>query len=419
MLTSYDDVNFLREAYQVPKKYHSDAIAYIVRTKSPLSFENYLVQVQQGTLSRIDAYNGLGMIIPPAISEADYVQYIQDNVASYLPMLKRQKVHLLPLFDWERMSDEDITTMLGTSSDMELFNATQAYVPYSSRAQLLVRLRTLRNSDNFFLPLSVKYATNSETLMATDVNELPLDHSVAISFGKLTRYRVYEVDDLIHSFSVEIDGAAGPRRPENAGNRAMNPSEEQFFTLEHIQQLNDILAVMVVNENTTTLKKLVAKHYQILLSMSCPDDQFLSVIASKSATLVDKMVQIFHNLIITAMYMRRWQGPGHSYPLEDLPVGVPEPTVQISDGILRLKVLIDAPDVLEVFNIVPLVNRSTTRLEVVPHSRLMSRFEDVADGGYCIKMGSSDFIYTAAYYLCLLGRSDLVNFDPLKVAVRG
>lgn len=421
LLTTYGSPQFWHEIYQVPKKYNTDPISYIVRTKAPLPFENYLIQAQQGTLTRMDAYTVLGMIIPPTISDADHVQYIQDNVIHYLSVLKHKGTRLLPLSEWKEMTTEAIIPMLGSQPDVDLFNTSQAYIPYRNRVHLLDRLSMLRNTANFFLPLSLNNATNKETIMATPVTELPLDHSVAVVFGTLTSYHVYEVDDLIHAFSAELNGATGPRRPEATGNHSMRDDDQLYFNLSHLQQLNDLLTVMQITTDTTTLKQLVNKHCHGLLSALHPNDTFLTTISKIDTTTIDQLVKIFQSLITTAMYMRRWPGPGNRYPLDKIHPGVPEPTVIISERLMDLKRMINVPEVWSVFHTIPMVGINSARDQLVPisHSRFMERFGAVVDNVYCIKLASSDFIYTAAYYLGLLGRGELVNFNPLDVVMRG
>ena len=415
ILTNYGTAQFWQDIYQVPKKYSTDPVGYIIRVKAALPFESYLIQAQQGTLTRNDAYMALGMIIPPSITDTDYVHYLQNNIVHYLSVLKHRNAQLLPLSEWVSMSEEGRLAMLRSRPDVELFTTAQVYVPYSNRPQLLERLMALVDIPNFFLPLGLARATNTETVMATPVQELPLDHSIAMAFGTLSGYRVYELDDLIQSFSVELNGASGPRYPES------KDSDNQYFTVAHLQQLSEVLGIMKIGADVVQLKGMVNKHYHRLLSALHPNDEFLINIKELDASVMAEVIEVFQYIIITAMYFRRWQGPGYAYPLADFPPGVPEQTLINSQRLTQLKERFNQPGIKPIFANIPLcqMDRETGEIAPNPHSRFMKHFQDVIADKYCIKLASSDFIYTAVYYLRLLGRNDLIAFDPKDVIPRG
>ena len=422
LLTNCGTVQFWQDIYQVPKKYHSDPIAYIIRSKPALWWESYLIQAQQGTLNRSDAYTTLGMIVPPTVTDDSYVHYLQNNISHYLSVLKHQNAQLLPLSEWTHLSYGDQVAMLGSRPDLELFTAAQAYIPYGNRAQLLERLAGLVDQPNFFLPLSLTRATNtnSETVMATPLKELPLDYSIAIAFGTLSSYWVYELDDLIQSFSVELNGTTGPRRPESAMNSSVS-TQQQYFEFPQLQQLSEVLTVMKDSADIVQLKGMVNKHYHRLLAALNPNDEFLSHIKDLDASIMAEIIELLQYIIGTGMYMRRWRGPGYAYPLADFAPGSPEQSLINSQRLIHLNEWFKKPAIEKVFTHIPICLYDRTNQQLIPnqHSRFMSLFEDVRSDKHCIILASSDFVFTAAYYLRLLGRNDLVTFNPADIIPRG
>lgn len=414
-LTNYGGALFWNDLYKVPKKYQTDPIGYIIRNRSPHLFEDYLIRVYQGNLTRNDVYQIMGMIIPPTVDDSNLARYIQDNVGYYINVMKRQgnPTLVMPLDKWSSVKASDRLVMLEACTDLVILSTAQAYLPYSGRDVLLRKIVSLVDTPGFFLPLGITGASNQETVMATPVKDLPLNYSVAIAYGTLQRYWIYELEDLIHGFAVVLDGADAPRRPES--------KDPQYFTVEDLTQLLDIMTVMSKSAELAELQELTVKHRLRVLSALHPKDLFMKNISEAEHSSVLQMVELLEYFIITGMYMRRWQGPGHPYPLLDFPQGVPEQTVIVSDRLLYLREQVNRPEIHKIFSSMSLCDMDyvSGEIKIKAHTTLSSRFNELVSNNHCIKLGSTDFIFTAIYYLRILGRGDVVTFTLTDLTTRG
>ena len=131
------------------------------------------------------------------------------------------------------------------------------------------------------------------------------------------------------------------------------------------------------------------------------------------------------------MYMRRWEGPGNPYPIQE---GVTQrhfsPDANVSAALQRMQSQYDAfpASLKECVHEMMIVQWRSPEADVTnePFFRSLPRgapareeglFQKVKRGEYCIRMASSRFIWTSAYYLRLCFGEMIPNFIPHELAV--
>ena len=134
----------------------------------------------------------------------------------------------------------------------------------------------------------------------------------------------------------------------------------------------------------------------------------------------DSIQDYFKQLFYIGMYMRRWKGPGSKYPLSksettgawEGPQKVVWPQLDIlADLMAAVKVL--SPEAGKFIEDLREVQHFDNQ-ERVSHdeSHILQHLLDITiSGAYCIRMGSTFFIGTSAYYLKLFYNYKFDGYD--------
>lgn len=158
------------------------------------------------------------------------------------------------------------------------------------------------------------------------------------------------------------------------------------------------------------------------------DFEIRPIIAKFRDLSFDVQKQIFiwlHTRFYTGLYMRRWKGPDHPYPLRSEQTRSDDvPDLEVSHGLLLMESQRSAlpPDGKTFVQELKLVRYYTGKpigkyiVTCVYLDRILEKILDVEE---CIRMASTDIIVTANYYLDLLYTEpipdlDLNQLDPIS-----
>ena len=136
------------------------------------------------------------------------------------------------------------------------------------------------------------------------------------------------------------------------------------------------------------------------------------------------MSQLFRNMFEMGMYMRQWKGPGHPYLLLAKETGT-EPKVgtqeelalseKVSEKVRERSQLLEQiskinPEIVQIFWKLPLYEKTTFGIKQQEHN-LFERCSLLEKEEFCIRITSSVFAYTGAYYLKQILNEIIPGFD--------
>lgn len=331
-----------------------------------------------------DIVRNCGMVIPEKFAQ-DPVQYFLDNIISYADIFLRK--------DTPRLNNVHLAD-LKMSTDIELFQRSKAYLPYDSRSELVTNTHTFLTNNNrqFFLPLDNFYnnSTNKTTVLGYEFTD---EGVVIIGYGNYGSWYGYELTELYQSF-YEEEGVILFRKPDNT---------HSYFTSDEIIALLRVIDVLPASQIRTDITKRIrdglAQHTDFVMG----DIQFKQMFRGFTKETQDIIYKILKEVFHLGMYMRRWKGPGHPFPIHERDTHGPLPDVQVTE---------------QMTVVIPNLLASLTKSEeefcfglttcsyvqgAVTHdgSTLGRTWKRVKQGTYCIRMASTVMIGTAYHYLQL------------------
>lgn len=391
--------------------------------ESQKDFYDPLVKIASSPINKLESYilnighinisilaQSIGMIIPPKTHSIN--EYYYDNIIQYQSVINRSDNFINSLGssceeirnNLSNQSFEQSKQYLCHLSDKEIFSIIQCYVPYNSRSQLINYITSLLYTPDFFYPL-VRNCTNSQTYLFTPTSD---ESVLMVSFGTITKYICYECDELINSFTFYgIDNC------EEKAFIFKNPNLRDVFSSIQITRLLNTIILF------TGFEKLIDKINIGLiycLQRSAYDETIIHRYHSfdkKYHPIIKKcLLSMFH----CGMYMRKWLGPTHPYPLTTAMTKININTdEQIHNEMISL---------YQMLNQLPMdISTFILDLSIVEfygkgygqhNNPIRNYLESVSAGVFCIRISSSLFIGTGFYYLRLFG--DIIdNFNPYNV----
>jgi hypothetical protein len=275
--------------------------------------------------------------------------------------------------------------------DNVLISWTGVYPAYSGRAQLVRAINRLYESPSFFIPVDPKrrYAENKVTV--TGLTEVTSSEVPMLAYGTWSRYQVYEYNDLIESCRCMNDVLIA-RHPEDP---------RKYFTKAELMELLTLLKQgESCDEGKAELYQAIEDVITNGLDMSSAQDRTKAVIALMDQKNKDIMRQAFHLMFCAGLYMRRWKGPGHTFPLlEEQTNKGPPPDKQVGESVISMLELRDKlqPEEIQFFNELITINIKAGRL-VAQEESIKRMVEGVLSGKECIRMASTVYMGTACYY---------------------
>jgi len=433
-------VDKLRRVYGIPAIV-ADKAKYAIARSTPNPIEQIIVYFsnQRDEMRKVSDKNALatdmakrvGMIIPSSANRKD--DYFWRNVAKYSKIFTRPgDIGRLNMEALGSLSEQEAKHLLKMYTDNEIFQYTGAYLPYEGRGDIIENAVRLRGNRQFFIP-TVRACANEETITTL---EDTVDMSVfIIAYGTMYEYFCYDVDDFIENFAqYPIEGAEGQtvfrfRKPDSPGDD---------FTRSEIQQLVKLVELYPTKDDIPELVQRIRDGLRQIRDVTAYDREVMQQFNRLSSNDKAIMREWFNQLFLTGMYMRRWKGPGHPYPLREINTQGPDPNTKVNQ---ELTVLGYYPLFRKANGTYPPANKTgiTARM-----SQEGQRFVDTLrsveyrrrDGnmvpiqvtrtiGYyldrvrkmnmCIRMASTLFAGTASYYLTTFFNETIDNFDPQEL----
>jgi len=352
----------------------------------------------------------IGMVLPPHIT--DIKQYLVNNVSFYQRSYYRDKSMPLPTPHMDFSAESDLRRYLSQFTDPELIHGLGVYVAYQSRNHLLDTLQHLiRNGNRFFIPFQ-RHSRNLHTFLGTDTRNL---ENFMVAYGGVTNYMCYEPDELVMVFDFlrdsedeSVQGDFVFARPENR-NLIFDLDEiKQLRTLaeifkQHLQELYDRIEVGM---------EAVRMQYQI-------DNEIRKIFHTFDEKYHSRIREFFIRFFETGMYMRRWRGPGHPYPLQEEATLVKvEPDAAVLDAYGRLKETQEQlPTNIQKF----LMGLRIMEYREGQYDKLSWTIETILEsvftGAFCIRMASTKFITTAFAYLRTFFSERMPGFDIASTSI--
>lgn len=375
--------------------------------------EMYILRMVNVPISRFPEFvKGYGMHIPKYLEQVGYVNYVLDNMGSYVAVAERglKQIHPPPLY--ERLSptitEGEFHSMITEYTDDEMFEV----FGYPSAGNIsreviyIVFHRSLTHANFMLLPkLNSKYQSNTETTLLTSTDDLPGPYLV---FGTPFDYHVYEFDEIMSAFHEEE-----LRIPENP--RAV-------FIPQHCIRLQNIIRfVEFINPSLRVITQ------QIYEKLSLHDYE----LQNESLFILKEMIEnqesfvilkdLFMNIFYAGMYMRRWEGPGHEYPITSIQTRSPvDPMIRTPIALGKVSDILDTiekqkPYMYTVLKDLKIANYTQHGNICNTVDRLLHMIGQVSNGNYCIRMASTQIIQSAYIYTFKLFGTQIPDINPSQL----
>lgn len=331
-LRSHSNVHLISKLYDIdPNQDFDSELAEVVR-KEPKPFEKVLLEFDRYEVP-LKFIKDYGVMIPPPNYLNPEGEKIKEAVEDYIKDYVLKNIVFYSSVTFKSPKSEDLETL----TDLEIFELTQVLLPFKGRAELVQKSNEfLKGSKNhFFYPLKFsKYQKNSknkEFLSSLEEIDNIKPETPIICYGNAKNFFTYALEDLITSFSEDSEsGVTDFLMPDNP---------KKIFSDENILSLRDLLNQMSNDERvieifkdfnpkelTERLLKIEKENIKLLLSKISNvflvrseafngSNQLLKSFRGFSLKDQNLIGEFLKNVFYTAMYMRRWLGPGNPYPV--------------------------------------------------------------------------------------------------------
>ncbi len=368
----------------------------------------------------------IGMIIPPSIQNKS--EYFWDNVLDYKQVMTRP-ANIKPinkeLLSIALLNNNDVRLLLQNYTDSEIFTYVGLYMPYTSRSDLVDNINSVRQNRRFFIP-TIRNCTNEETITTL---EDTIDPAVfIISYGTMFEYFCYDTDDFTENFrDFPIEGTNETiykfRKPDVL--------EEDFVPSEMTDLMNLLelyptipgIREIIINIRDGLRKVRTMTKYDVRVKNE------YNKLPNTDKPIINRWLK---QLFTTGMYMRRWKGPPHPYPMKSKDTKGPDPNIQVN---IELKILGYYPTeshtnkvggitaelskagqkFVDNLRSVEYKLRDDVRKPTQQSSTIGYFLGRVRRQAYCIRMASTQFIGTGSYYLFVFFSETMPNFDPAEL----
>lgn len=397
----------LRRLYDV----RNDDDWKIISERDPHPIEQIIVNLNKYSDSEI--INLLGMCVPLS-HQNDVSGYILNNIADYLNLFARNNITYFPLELVATMDPSEIELYLSHFKDKEIFDYMGCYIKYNSRSELVNKMSRLFQSNKFIYPTirSLDRSINRETTLLTSIEDVS---TFMIAFGTPLRYHTYELEELIILFGPdEADGSYRYRRPDD---------HNESFDSVSICYLVELLSAFSRTEEITSLLRAIDKVKSETSNKVESDRQILNIFTMLTDDMKEAFKELLYIIFFSGMYMRRWKGPGHPYPLTTRDTEIKfDPEQNVLESLFRLDEVLNKLDTAarRLFNnIVVCEYNSSGRLKEGYNKFFLylQGVKGINTNGMktCIRMASRKFIGTAFHYLRVLYNEDIPNFTNIGV----
>jgi hypothetical protein len=348
-----------------------------------------------------------GIVVP--ISHSNNIRdYVLQNIAHYSAVLTRGSPEIVTPNSLMFMGYDKIKQYFSELRDIEIFSYFGAYVPYNSREGLIENLLKIVFNTTFFVPCppSTKLSINKETpvsMMTFDETE-----QFFIAYGNIGNYYTYEISELVGAFHRNEGGVIDFRRPENI---------TSTFTVAEVQDLALLLKCYTPTKYITDLLTAIQTGIEELEERVASDGTILAEFKLFSDADKQHIRKFLYEIFYIGMYMRRWKGPGHPYPLTGDAASIElDPNNAVTELLVTTTNFLNGLD--------RLIISFCMRLKVCEYKgghiecgrkELSREWTDVLDAKRCIRQASTMYIGTAYHYLIVLFNERIPNLDVKQV----
>lgn len=356
-----------------------------------------------------DIIDRFQMKVPLAYSN-NRSAYVKNNIIEYADVLTRGNLKPISVSELVCMSQRDVRLYLNKLTDAEIFNVAELYVAYESRVSLVVNVTAALTSatNTFFYPTIRSYerSQNRETVSFSDITEANV---FMVAYGKATRYSMYEMEDFMGAF----------HRGENGGlisfSNPLNTAHK--FTITEIEELRRLLTCF---EATPEITQVIAQIDDGLIDereKTEYDEAALRKLITLDKVQKELIQQFLRQIFYVGMYMRRWEGPGHPFPLRRNNTLRRVEEDQL-DAIVKAQI---EPAVALLDSMTKEASKYCLGLKMCEYQndgsintlrdKLETEWHLIGNGKQCIRMASSKLVGTGYHYLRVLFRETIPGVD--------
>lgn len=224
---------------------------------------------------------------------------------------------------------------------------------------------------------------------------------------KSNGYVCLDVDNLLQGFSSDYY-----ENPYQTGEK---------FTADNLKQMNTIVQnhPQLFTENQRQSFEGYSLDYSLQEERQNKDIQRLSKVENK-----EHLQRLFENLFYTGMYMRKWKGPGHTYPLlakdtHNGLFGIGNDEIQMATKITDMyaeynqhlnNLRQSSEEIYDIYQNLPMINMYNGNLHKNEKNISYVYHSTITSGDTCIRMRSTDFVSTGAYYMKIICNSELPDY---------
>lgn len=349
--------------------------------KNAVLLENAIINIDKYTPSEIAL--SIGMIIPP---EYDPSRYLLDNIFEYKRVMDRD-IHNLPKISTDNIDPEHLSVY----TDEEIISLMNTYVAYRSRENLINKICELAVEPNFFIPFK-RNSINKETTV--ELNTVDDENVFMVAYGTLDKYFCMDMSDLMHSFVEYKTGGKSIFMFRDIQNL------REVYPVHKIENLHRLLKRYNNNVCINTLIERIECGIKIVRNMEKRDFDTLLTIIQFNTDELHLIREYFDIMFDTGMYMRRWPGPGHPYPLsENLTLIKIDPSTQVTQGLMKMMDIYEKMSDMTREFIKTLTVYNIRKGKIIAYPQLfVTLFMEVFRGNECIRVSSTLFIGTSCHY---------------------
>lgn len=372
--------------------------------KPPHPLENVILTLSQHNPQQLAPK--LGIAIPLSQTGAT-AAYLQTNIPHYRSVFTRESnFSLVPLEQLRTRPREMSSRYLEKLSDFEIFDYFGVYLPYDSRPSLLTAYLNLLREPRFMYPTkrSLTASINPETISGTPITDINV---FMVCYGSPERYYTYEITDLIGAFYKDSEtGIAAFRHPENT-NLNFSDTDVDFL----VKLLTSFSPSPEIKILTETIQAIVIDAREFIAG----DRELLSAMQKFLPVIKDKIRAFLHEVFECGMYMRRWKGPGHPYPIRAEDTRAPnweDVSVQQCIGRIFHHLRDMGKDAADFCMRLKLCEYQRDGTIEHGHIKFKAEWKNVVSGENCIRIASARFVGTGYHYLRVLFR---ITIPALRV----
>lgn len=408
-------MNLLYHIYKVQKYYDPDHEMWISRNQHTYkTLETYVEYIH----SPVEFSKKIGILLPYLDTDEERWNYIASNIHFYCKLEERKPINIRSFVDLNNL------TYL---TDQEIMYYIGAFLAYGSREELLKRVIAYVTSSEkqFFIPSPLMYAKSLNRvtpILLMPVHEVKEYVSTYVAYGTKSHFHVFDVEELGHSFVI-----FGNRMNFRIPNRP-----EYTYEGMDIKILLSLLKNYQYTYSVTIFDSFI-KHLEkgLFLNKSEAKNDYQKIMVSHYRSLKKtendekNMRELFLKIFECGMYMRRWKGPGHPYPIfehetrdEKVLTNIFDPREKTEVCLVEIRQLLDsltfpAKDFMEklrILNWMEVDNVTETLVHI-----LKKIGHD--DENFCIRVYSSILVDTGYHYLLLFFGEKIPNVNVHQVMV--